>query len=131
MAEVFISYRSGDDEFARELSHVLNTKGLDTWFDKEKLKPGEPWGQQIKNALSASDAVVLVWSSGAPSANVLVEAGAALSQGKRVIAVVADEKADTDLFPEWLQLQAVTEKEIDTAANTIIDVVERDKRAHR
>jgi len=126
---VFISYSGEDEEVARELAHNLARKGVEAWFDRDELKPGESWKQQIKRALNGSDAVVVVLGAGGPRANVLVEAGMAMGQGKKILPVIVDEKADVDVFSKLRLIRATNEDEIDTAADQVIAFVAQETAA--
>lgn len=121
--KVFISYARKDNEIAKELAEKLNSKGIDTWLDESELRPGEPWEQQIKDAVVKSNAVVLVLGKGKPSPNVLVEAGMALGQGKRVVPVVIGEEADVNVFSNLQQVRAEGSDGIDFAANQIRSLI--------
>lgn len=121
--KVFISYAHKDNEMAKELAEKLSNKGIETWFDENEIKPGESWEQQIKDALIESSTVVLVLGEGEPSPNVLVEAGMAFGQGKRVLPVVLGENADVNVFSNLQQVYAVGEEGIETAADQIVNFV--------
>ena len=116
---VFISHAQKDNEAAKYLVKKLSSRGVDAWFDEFELRPGEPWEQQIKDALVNSRTVVLLLGEGDPSPNVLVEAGMALGQGKNIVPVVVAENANLSLFPNLQWLRAVNEKEINSTADQI------------
>ncbi len=60
---VFLSYSAADHKFAERLREELRRHGLSVWIDKEDLKPGSEWQQQIQDAIrSADDILVLVGS---------------------------------------------------------------------
>lgn len=48
---IFISYKSGEYEFASRLHDDLENNGLDVWLDRLDIKPGEAWENAIQNAL--------------------------------------------------------------------------------
>ena len=60
---------------------------------------------------------------GDPSPSVLVEAGMAMGQGKRIVPVIVAENANLSLFPNLQRLRAVNEKEINAAADQIATFV--------
>jgi hypothetical protein len=122
---VFVSYDHSDSEFASELADQLAKVGVRPWLDKKELKPGGSWEEQIKDALGSSDAVVLLLSAGKPSANVLVEAGAALSRGIEIVPVLLDSKADAGIFSERSQVRADREVKPENAAKEIAEIVGR------
>jgi len=119
---VFISYAQKDSEAAKSLVRKLSSRGVDAWDDC-KLLPGESWEQHVKDALISSRAVVLLLGEGDPSPSVLVEAGMAMGQGKRIVPVIVAENANLSLFPNLQRLRAVNEKEINAAADQIATFV--------
>jgi hypothetical protein len=122
--KVFLSYAQGDSEFASELADQLAKLGVQPWLDKKELRPGDSWAEQIKEALGSSDAVVVVTGAGKPSANVLVEAGAALSQGIKVIPIVIDEGAEiSEIFPDRGRVRSVRESKVEDAAKEIAEII--------
>lgn len=121
--KVFISHAHKDDAAARELVEKLKVRGVETWFDKNELQPGESWEQQIKDALIESETVVLVLGEGDPSPNVLVEAGMAYGQGKRVLPVLVGDTANLSMFANVQQVAAVGPNGIDNAAEQIVQVL--------
>lgn len=60
---VFISYSRRDEESARQLHMDLTKAGLEAWFDRENLLPGERWKAAIRRAITESDYVVVLLSS--------------------------------------------------------------------
>ncbi|MBV9289487.1 MAG: toll/interleukin-1 receptor domain-containing protein [Hyphomicrobiales bacterium] len=130
--KVFLSYAQSDSEFASELADQLAKLGVQPWLDKNELKPGDSWAEQIKAALGSSDAVVVVAGGGKPSANVLVEAGAALSQGIKLIPILIDADAEVgSIFSDRPQVQAVRESKVEQAAKEIAEIVgERQSDGH-
>ncbi len=45
---VFLSYASEDIASARNLKESLDAAGIDAWFDKERLKPGDNWAWELE-----------------------------------------------------------------------------------
>jgi len=61
---VFISYASPDLRRVRGLYRELRQKsGLDLWFDRESLVPGDDWQYEITRAIRSCDIVVICLSS--------------------------------------------------------------------
>ena len=121
--KVFISHARKDNEAAKELVEKLKDKGIHSWLDQYEIKPGESWEQQIKAALIESETVVLVLGEGAPSPNVLVEAGMAFGQGKRVLPVLIGESANINVFSNLQQVRAIGSNGIEEAADQIVNVI--------
>ena len=63
MTRIFISYAHEDIASARKLYEQLNSlPGVEVWFDKESLKPGQRWELAIKDAISGSQYFLLLIS---------------------------------------------------------------------
>jgi hypothetical protein len=60
MAHVFISYSRHDREFADRLVHDLSAAGVKTWRDIDNLVPGVAWEDEIRRAIDAAGAVLVV-----------------------------------------------------------------------
>ncbi|HJQ39984.1 MAG TPA: toll/interleukin-1 receptor domain-containing protein [Thermoanaerobaculia bacterium] len=66
--KIFLSYGRADEEKVRRLATRLAAAGFrGAWLDRSKLKPGEMWRGEIKQALSESDVVIVCLSSKAVS----------------------------------------------------------------
>jgi hypothetical protein len=63
--DVFISYSSKDKPSADATCAVLESKGIRCWIAPRDITPGADWGETIVNALHASRALVLVFSTNA------------------------------------------------------------------
>ncbi|MEQ1707493.1 MAG: TIR domain-containing protein [Terricaulis sp.] len=59
---VFISYASHDVASAELLEKLLAQRGLHVWRDKTRLKSGERFGDKIRQALTSSQKVIVLWS---------------------------------------------------------------------
>jgi hypothetical protein len=49
---IFLSYAHEDAEAVKRLKAGLNAAGLDAWYDKERLKPGDTFHLEIENYVS-------------------------------------------------------------------------------
>ncbi len=58
----FISYSREDQEFARKLYHRLQERGIQCWFDEERLLPGDDLYHQIENGIRHWDKTILCCS---------------------------------------------------------------------
>jgi len=65
--KVFISHSSQDDELAGRIASYLEKAGLDVWYDKREIMPGDNWADKIAQGLRESDAMVVLLSEGALS----------------------------------------------------------------
>ena len=57
---VFLSHNHANKEVARELKAKLVERGLTVWLDKDELRPGMPWQQEIEKGIRASDSVAVL-----------------------------------------------------------------------
>ena len=53
--QVFLSYSSADKPAVEEVGRRLLKEGIEAWFDKWHLIPGDPWQPAIENALAESE----------------------------------------------------------------------------
>jgi cold shock CspA family protein len=61
--QVFISYAKEDSEFAVKLNNDLTKAGVNTWFDKIDLIPGQNWELKIAKAIKESRYFIAILSS--------------------------------------------------------------------
>lgn len=60
--KIFISYASEDEEHARRIYEALKADGFDPWYDREGIRGGGRWDEEIPDALDRADYVVVVQS---------------------------------------------------------------------
>ena len=63
--DIFISYKSEDRPWALQLETDLSAKGFKVFLDKKSLRAGTCWEPSLKRAMSHSQHLVVLWSSGA------------------------------------------------------------------
>lgn len=63
MARIFISYAREDAREAYRLSEKLKSAGHDTWFDQERLLPGQKWATEVRKAVRQCDYFIAVIST--------------------------------------------------------------------
>jgi WD40 repeat protein len=56
---VFLSHTGADTDAARAFAEILRRNGIDVWFDKDNLKPGDRWMESLETAIAASSAMVV------------------------------------------------------------------------
>ena len=61
MADVFISYKSEDREWAKKIDALIRGAGYSTWWDPS-LQTGERYNDRIDTELKLAKAAVVVWS---------------------------------------------------------------------
>ncbi len=62
MTQIFISHASVDLEFCQKLADSLAEVGVETFLDKEDIRPGEDWGESIQRGLDSCELMLLVVS---------------------------------------------------------------------
>jgi hypothetical protein len=60
--DVFLSYKSCDQEFALKLKRALNGLSIKVWIDKDEIRPGDLFAQALENGLENSSCGVLIVS---------------------------------------------------------------------
>jgi TIR domain-containing protein len=59
---VFLAHARSDQEDVRNLYHRLARDGMEAWLDEAKLLPGQDWEYEIRQAVRASDVVIVCLS---------------------------------------------------------------------
>lgn len=96
MAEVFVSYRRGDQQSVRQLVEALRATNFAVWWD-EDIPADAPWEATIEQELNAARVVLVAWSRAAVSSeNVRAEARSAKQSGKLIQVFV--ERCEPPLF---------------------------------
>lgn len=89
MAGVFLSYSRLDKEFADQLTHRLQERGIAMWLDRFDIRGGADWQATIRDAIVGSQALVLILSPNcAGSDNVADEISIAKSHKRPIVPVV-------------------------------------------
>jgi hypothetical protein len=89
--QVFISYSRREFHFAESLALLLQARGVNAWFDSQRLEPGSDWDRAIMDALHGSAALVLVASRASlASPHVEAEWKAAKDAGIPIHVVLAE-----------------------------------------
>jgi len=84
VARVFLSYVRADEAKAQAIAQALERAGHSVWWDRH-IKSGAQYSKEIEQALSAADAVVVLWSErSADSPWVRDEAAAGRDSGRLV-----------------------------------------------
>ncbi len=96
-SQVFISYARADSMHAELVAGWLRSAGYGVFIDREDPRAGRSILDKLGEALTASQALVLLWSrASAASGWVKLEIGSAISDGRTVIPVLLD---DAELSP--------------------------------
>jgi hypothetical protein len=98
--KVFISHSSTDEALASKVASYLERAGLEVWYDKREILPGDNWGDKIAQGLRESDAMVVLLTSGALKSDFMRrDIDFALSQKpfkRRVVPVIVGNTEDLD-----------------------------------
>lgn len=62
--KVFLSYSHADVVTVRSLWARLKRDGMDVWFDKENLLPGQNWEYEIRKMILRCDVMIICLSEG-------------------------------------------------------------------
>jgi hypothetical protein len=99
--KVFISYGSKDEALATKLVESLESAGLDAWYKKREVLPGDNWAEKIASGLKESNAMVVLVTPDALESDALQSSiSYALGEkafSKRLIPVIVGDSAD---FPK-------------------------------
>lgn len=134
--KVFISYASKDEALASKLAASLEEAGLDAWYDKREILPGDNWAEKISQGLKESEAmVVLLTPSALESDTVQRNISYALGEesfSNRLIPVIIGDSHDLpqDRMP-WIfkRLQTITVSKKDEETEQFKKVAEAIKAA--
>ena len=100
--KVFISHSDHDEALASEIVSSLEAAGLEVWYDRREIIPGDNWADRIARALGEANAmVVLVTPSALESNQMQRDIDYALTQKRfkgRLIPVLA---GDSRQFQGW------------------------------
>lgn len=106
---VFISYERADASLAQAVRDRLHATGVEVWFDRDQLRPGDNWRSAIERAISDADTLILL-ASGDVGDRIHSELQAALRHGVRVVPVITR----GNLLPEELRdLHAIDLRDLD------------------
>ena len=113
--KVFISYSSKDEALATRLVASLEEAGLDAWYQKREIMPGDNWAAKIAQGLKESNAMVVLLTADALESDA-VQSSISYALGekafnKRLIPVLVGDSKDfpSDRIP-WIfkRLKTVT-----------------------
>ncbi|MBK7646312.1 MAG: toll/interleukin-1 receptor domain-containing protein [Betaproteobacteria bacterium] len=134
--KVFLSYASKQRALAEDLTKRLESAGIDVFFDRDDLLPGDAFDLQITQSLSHSDLLVFLASPDSLRAGAYTQTELAMAEKQwpkatgRVITLLVGDTAITDL-PSYLRSVSVLKPEGDAIAETVAAVLRLADRAHR
>jgi hypothetical protein len=132
MTDCFISFSNQDESFARQVHTILTAQQVDVFLAPLSLRPGDQWGQEIRNKLAESSWIVFLASAAAcRSPYAQQEIGMAIALKKRLVPVIWDIQP-SDL-PGWLKdiqardLRGLTIENFKQRIVNIADGIQADK----
>lgn len=69
----FVSYSSRQRPFAEALRHRLGAQARQVWFDRDALRTGDAWREEIRRGVASSDELVLLISPDSLASIVVIE----------------------------------------------------------
>ena len=98
--DIFISYSHSDSQLARSLYSKLNAAGLRCFLAEKDIAAAERWESRIRDALRASQRIVLIVTPNSKGSHwVVAEAGAAWALGKPLVPALAYVKESELITP--------------------------------
>ena len=130
MADVFISYSRHDREFVTALDAQLAERSLDVWVDWEDIPPTAKWREEIRDAVSAADAVVFVLTPRSLTSHECgIELDLAFEQNKRVITLMREEPG-AESVPERIAalnwIPATPDRDLSAVVETLLEAMRTD-----
>lgn len=90
--DVFISYSTKDKVTADAICHILEENDMKCWIAPRNISSGQPYAEEILNAIKTTKIVVLVFSSNSQASQfVQKEINLSFSNSKPIISFVIDE----------------------------------------
>jgi hypothetical protein len=106
VTDVFLSYRSTEKDFARDLARFLLERGFNVWWDAALLA-GQDFAQIVHEEVRKARAVVVMWSREALSSHWVRSEASIARTRKSLINTVIDDLGFEDLPEEFRSIQAV------------------------
>ena len=127
--KVFINYAPKDEDLATELVAQLEAAGLDAWFKKREILPGDNWAEKTSEGLKESDAMVVLLTpnsleSEAVQNNISYALGDKSFNQRLIPVLVGDvEKFASDRIPWILKRLKPVSLGKDSATNTAFNQI--------
>ena len=102
--DAFISYSSKNRAQADQIDEALRQQNVRTWIDKQNIRGGESWQEEIENAVSSSLLTVVLVSSETLGDWQKMEVEASLAQKKSLIPVLLPGAPEPDQLKNFLNV---------------------------
>ncbi len=133
-APIFISYSSKDQDIAETIYRALEARGQDCWIACRDVAPGDNYQEAIVRALRAAKVMLLVFTSNANNSDeIKKELVLAGRHRVTVVPVRVEDVVPNDAFTyelatrQWIDLFKDWERQIDTLASRLGDIVQTEK----
>jgi WD40 repeat protein len=128
--DVFVSYSRADREAVVSLTAGLASRGKRAWVDLEDIPPSSEWMDEIRSAIDAADAYLVVVSPDVARSSVCAEElEHARSAGKRIVPVVV-RHTDPATVPKSLAslnwIDATEPGRLESALDAIVTALDTD-----
>ena len=87
---IFVSASTTDDQRVHDLVEALRARGLDVRCDRDILKLGSRWENELRRALDESNAVLVVWSAASASSTSVAQEAALAAALDKLVPVTLD-----------------------------------------
>lgn len=110
--KIYLSYSRVNIDKAEEIAFFLKNEGINVFIDKDNIPGGDDWENHLRNRISTSDAIVLIWSkNAAESAYLMRELTHAKIEGRKIIPCSIDDENYLPLIKnlqhiKWLNNEA-------------------------
>ena len=111
-SKIFISHSTVDREIALDISKLLDSNSIETWFASEGVDLGSNFAEKIAEALSSSDYLLLILSpTSISSPHVKREVSLAIDRNIPILPILLGQKEDflATLPQEWNYWLAVVQ----------------------
>jgi hypothetical protein len=126
---LFVSYAREDLQFVRDLLQSIRSRSVEPWCDVDELQAGEPFWDEIRNAIDRASAVGFVISPDSiASSACLRELEFAISRQKRIIPICRRDPGHLQVPQSLAAVQWVLARDVDDQASTL-DALDRAIRA--
>jgi hypothetical protein len=88
---VFISYAFDESPFVQQVAAGLRARGIEANVDRESIRSGERWADELKAGLDSSSVVVVFVGDSVDAPWMNFEIGAAIGSSKQLVPVFLDE----------------------------------------
>jgi len=130
----FISHNSKDKPFANRLCATLESQGINTWYDKNQIFPGDSITDKVQYGLQNYDIFIIILSNNSINApwvkeelRVAYQNRLSESKQKRIIPLLLDNCEIPLFLKDYLYIPFKTQSQYSKSANLLLDAIIFDK----